>query len=255
MMARLINARLSWQILGAVLILSFWEIYGRQVSPILLPSLSRVLGELWLTVVNGRLLIATRESLLLLFTGVGIATVTGVVTGLIIGRWPKLDAILQPYIQILYASPRIALIPLVILWLGVGFWGKVFLVFLSSYFEVLIATVAGVRHVGTAYVEVARSFMLPERELFTKVILPGALPFVISGLRLGIGHGLVGVIASELFMQANGIGGLVVVAAGGFRTDRVLAALLLVSLAGVVIAWALRLVERKAAPWQKETFE
>jgi NitT/TauT family transport system permease protein len=244
-----------WRVLGVVVILGTWELYGRQLNPLLLPAFSRVMRQLGSIIANGTLLQALGESARLLVSGVLLGTIVGVTLGLVMGRWPLLDKVLDPYLHTVYATPRVAVMPLIILWFGLGFQGKVTIVFLTSFFEVVVATVIGVRHVAGTYIDVARSFVLPERYLYTRVIIPGAFSYILSGVRLGVGHGLVGMVVAELFMESSGIGNLVSHAAEQFRTDRVMAAIIVVALAGVTITALLHSVERWMAPWHKATFE
>ena len=227
-----------------------WEVLGRRSNPILLPPLSRVLQALWGFATADALQQAWFSSTRLLLMGLGLGTIVGIVGGLVLGRFQSVEEILDPFLAAAFATPRIALLPLIILWFGIGLQAQVFMVFLTSFFEVLVATVVGVRTVGRGYVEVARAFRLPRRLLITGVLLPGAVPHIVSGLRLATGHALIGVVLAEMFIQATGIGGLILSESQNFRTAGLLAAVLTVAGVAVILNALLNQVERRYAPWK-----
>ena len=185
----------------------------------------------------------------LLFTGLILGSVVGIIAGLILGANRTLSLTLAPFIQAAYATPRIALIPLIILWFGVGFRAQVVLVFLSCVFEVLTATEVGVQEISGQYFEVSRSFRLGRFQTFTKVIVPGSVSYIVSGIKLGLGHAFVGAIGAELFMQVSGMGGMVRLAMQLFRTDQVMALILVLAVAAALLIVLMRITERILVPW------
>jgi NitT/TauT family transport system permease protein len=240
----------AWMGIGLVLVFGIWQFYGQFTNPFLFPSFTRVLQQLWIYVAGGVLLQAFIQTMLLLFVGLALASVVGVIAGMIIGSNPNLSAVFAPFIQVAYSTPRIALIPMVMLWFGIGFNAQVVLVFLSCVFEVLTATEAGVQQVGKQYREVSRSFRLSRLETFTKVILPGSIAYIFSGIRLGMGAAFIGALGAQMFMQASGLGSVVKHAMQSFRTDQVMACIITLAVTAALLTAVMRRAERWAAPWR-----
>jgi ABC-type nitrate/sulfonate/bicarbonate transport system permease component len=239
-----------WTGIGIVLVLGIWQTYGQFTNPFLFPSFTRVMDQLWLYAVNGVLLKAVFETMILLFAGLAVGSVVGVIAGLIIGSNRNLSAIFAPFIQVAYSTPRIALIPLIILWAGIGFYAQVVLVFLSCVFEILTATEAGASQVARQYREVSRSFRLGRFSTFMKVTLPGSIPYIFAGIRLGMGGAFIGAVGAQLFMQATGVGVVLKQAMQSFRTDRVMACIILLAVIAAVLTAGMRHIERRLAPWR-----
>jgi ABC-type nitrate/sulfonate/bicarbonate transport system permease component len=244
-----------WTLIGIVVILSSWQVYGLVTNPFLFPTVTRVLDQIWYFLVTGVLLTAFWETAVLLFVGLAIGTALGILFGLIIGANRKLSDIVAPFVQAAYATPRIALIPLIMIWFGVGFQAQVVLVVLSCLFEVLTATEAGVQQVVSQYREVARSFRLSRLHTFTKVVLPGSVSYIFSGMRLGLGNAFIGALGAQMFMQATGLGAMVRLSSQMFRTDQVMAVLVTLSIISALLMWAMRHAERRLAPWRTDIIE
>jgi ABC-type nitrate/sulfonate/bicarbonate transport system permease component len=231
--------------------LAIWEIFGRQINPLFMSYPSKiVLGAITL-IQAGALQEALAESLRTLVLGYAAAAVFGVLVGLGIGRYREVEAALDWLTNALYATPLVALIPLVILWFGLGFTAKVFVVFLFTLFPVLINTSIGVKNVNRALIDVGVAFVANERQIFTKIILPASLPYIMAGLRLGIGRAIIGMVTAEFFTAISGLGGLVVKYGNQFRTDEMLVPVLILMGLGVVLTAALQRAEQWIAPWKK----
>jgi ABC-type nitrate/sulfonate/bicarbonate transport system permease component len=231
--------------------LAVWEIFGRQINPLFMSYPSKiVLGAITL-IQAGALQEALAESLRTLVLGYAAAAVFGVLVGLGIGRYREVEAALDWLTNALYATPLVALIPLVILWFGLGFTAKVFVVFLFTLFPVLINTSIGVKNVNRALIDVGVAFVANERQIFTKIILPASLPYIMAGLRLGIGRAIIGMVTAEFFTAISGLGGLVVKYGNQFRTDEMLVPVLILMGLGVVLTAALQRAEQWIAPWKK----
>ncbi|MDB5562104.1 MAG: hypothetical protein JWN11_1522 [Hyphomicrobiales bacterium] len=246
---------LVWAVLGIVLIVAVWQFYGQLTNPFLFPSFTRVLGQLWEYIASGILGRAFVETMGLLVVGLAIGSVVGIVVGIVIGSNANLSATFAPFIQVAYSTPRIALIPLVMLWFGVGFNAQVVLVFLSCVFEVVTATEAGVQLVTKQYREVARSFRLSRLQTFIKVILPGSVSYIFSGIRLGMGSAFVGALGAQMFMQASGLGSVVKHAMQSFRTDQVMACVITLAITAAVLTAGMRRAEQRIAPWRNDSFD
>ena len=169
----------------------------------------------------------------------------------VFGRFRLLDRFLEPILMALFMTPKVALLPLIALWLGYQDPAKILLIFLFSFFEIFFTVRNGVRTIDRDFVEVARSYSIPESIMLRKVVLPAAVPYVITGLRLGMLHGMVGVVLAGFFLENNGIGGLIFDAGGSFRVPDLFAALLTVAAVGLAISVGIRILERTIAPWKE----
>jgi len=184
--------------------------------------------------------------------GYAIAAVTGILIGLLVTSSRAVSAIANPWIDGLYATPIIAIAPLVILWFGIGIWSKVFVVFSVVVFPVIINTEAGIRNTDRTLIEAVRSFGATPLQIFRLVSLPSALSFILAGLRLGIGRGLIGVVVGELFGARAGLGYLILQSAETFNMPRLFAGVLILAIAGIGMTAAFHALERALVPWHQE---
>jgi NitT/TauT family transport system permease protein len=185
--------------------------------------------------------------------GFALAIVVGVAIGLVMGANRAVHDYLDPIIDALYATPVIALGPLFILWLGIGLEAKVGVVFILAVLPIVINTESGIRTIDPNILETASAFSATKPQVFRKVMLPGALPLIVTGIRLGLGRGLLGVVAGEFFASQAGLGFLVLSASQVFNPAGVFVGITALAIAGVVLTWLLRLVERHFAPWRVDT--
>ncbi|MFC1816407.1 ABC transporter permease, partial [Thermodesulfobacteriota bacterium] len=156
----------------------------------------------------------------------------------------------DPFITLLYATPRISLIPLIIIWLGIGLWSKVAVVFLGAIFPIIINTTGGFRTLDESLLKAARSFGADNWIIFRTIGLPGSVPFIISGLRLGLGRGLVGIVVAEMFASQAGIGYLIMLAGSSFQTDTVFVGVGIIAGSALLLDSALRMLERRFESWR-----
>jgi NitT/TauT family transport system permease protein len=184
------------------------------------------------------------------FAGFALAIVIGVPLGILMGWYSRVNAILEPFVSALYATPRIALLPLVVIWFGIGIASKVAIVFLGAIFPILVNTITGVRTIEADFVKVARSFGASDRQMFLTVVLPSAVPMLLTGLRLGLGHALVGIVVGEMYGATQGLGYLIAVAGARFQTDRVMVGIILIAGLGVALTELLRAIERRFERWR-----
>lgn len=185
-----------------------------------------------------------------LMVGLGLATLIGLPLGLLVGWYQRVSYAVNPFVNFLYATPRIALTPLLIIWLGIGSSSKIAIVFLMAFFPVLINTSQGVQALDQGAVRVARCFGASDLQLFRTVALPGTVPFIISGLRLAVGQALIGVFVAEMSGAQHGVGLMMSTAGQQFQTSKVFAGLLIFALAGVTLTYLLRRVEQYFAAWR-----
>ena len=185
-----------------------------------------------------------------LLVGYVSAALLGIVLGLLIGWYARLRYALDPFITFLYATPRIVLLPLFIIWFGIGVESKIAVVFLGAIFAILINTAAGVRNLDVNLIKVARSFGASDLQLFRTIALPGSVPFILTGLRLGIGHALTGVVVGELVAAQFGVGQMMAVAGATFQSSKVFAGLFLIAGAGMLMTFTLQRLEQRFQAWR-----
>jgi NitT/TauT family transport system permease protein len=155
------------------------------------------------------------------------------------------------YINALYATPMVAVVPLIVLWFGFGIPAKVVIVFLFMIFPILINTQQGVKHVDGGLMEVARSFCSTESQLWRDLVLPSALPFIAAGLRLAIGRGLVGMVIAEFYTSIAGLGYMIVRYANAFETAKLFVPIVVLMAMGILLVQGARALELRIAPWQR----
>lgn len=231
---------------GAVL----WEFLGSRTSAAFLSTFTATMSRLAALIRSGEFTAALLESLALFAAGFALAIIVAVPTGLLLARVRVLRVALEPYIMALYATPMAALAPFILSMMGFGFAPKVVIVYLFAVFPVLYNTIEGARSVRPELVEVARSFRSSEWRLWRDVMIPYTLPFALTGIRQGIGRGLVGMVVAEFFLSASGIGRLIIVSERDFDTAGVLAAIIVISVLGALLMGLGRLIENRFAAWR-----
>ena len=184
--------------------------------------------------------------------GYVIASVLGIAFGFGMAISVRFKQALQPWISGFYATPTIALAPLFILWLGIGIWSKVLVVIFLVLFPVTINTEAGLRTTSDRLIEMLRSFGASRSQIFFKVSLPSALPFILAGLKLGIGRGLIGVVVAELFGSRAGLGRLISQSADAFNMPDLFAGVIVLAVAGIAMTAGFGWLEKRLVPWTKD---
>jgi NitT/TauT family transport system permease protein len=200
-------------------------------------------GELW-----RHLGISSAEFAL----GYAIASVLGIGGGLAMANSARVKQAMTPWVSGLYATPTIALAPLFILWFGIGIWSKVLIVVLLVFFPVAINTEAGLRTTSERLIEMLRSFGASPRQIFLKVARPSAVPFILAGLKLGIGRGLIGVVVAELFGSRAGLGRLISASADAFNMPDLFAGVVVLAVAGILMTAGFSWLETRLVPWTKD---
>jgi NitT/TauT family transport system permease protein len=184
--------------------------------------------------------------------GYVIACAIGIALGLAMAASATMKQALQPWVSGLYATPTIALAPLFILWFGIGIWSKVLVVITLVLFPVAINTEAGLRTTSERLIEMLRSFGATRRQIFLKVSLPSAVPFILAGLKLGIGRGLIGVVVAELFGSRAGLGNLISQSADAFNMPDLFAGVVVLAFAGIVMTAGFGWLEQRIVPWTRD---
>ena len=238
-----------------------WEltvIYG-EINPLFLPKASEMFAELWVglttrapegAVFSGSILDHFLHSFKNLMFGLGIACLIGIPGGLLMGGNKYIESILSPYVWALASLPRIALVPLFILFLGFTTKMQVTIIVISAVFPIMINSWAGVKTTEKSLLAAARVFGANRVQLYVKVVLPYTLPFIISGIQQGIGRGLIGVVIAELFGGSNGLGYLIQRSADTFNTAMTFAVLLLLIVMSLSLINFTRWLEAYVAPWR-----
>lgn len=227
-----------------------WEIAPRigLVDPLFTSQPSRVLAAGWTILQTGDLASHLSVSFLELAAGLSLAVAVGVPLGLTLGASRGLRDFLDAPVMALYAAPRLALLPILVVWLGIGMASKIAVVFIGAVLPIIINAAAGPRAIDRSLVLAAYAFGAKRRDVFLKVLLPGSLPAVISGIRLGMGRGLLGVVVGEMYVSERGIGHQIMSMGSAFRVDELLFYTLLISVAGVLMTSAMRRLEERLEP-------
>lgn len=184
--------------------------------------------------------------------GYALAVVLGVPLGLVIGWYRRLSYALEPFMNFWYATPRITLVPLLALWLGLGISSKIAVVFLGAFVVILLNTYHGVRTTDPKFVAVARVFGASQVQFFRSVVLPSSFGFILAGLQLGVGRATIGVFVAEIYAAQAGLGVMIRIASNNFQVDRVIFGTLVFILLGLLAVGALRVVARRVAPWHAD---
>jgi NitT/TauT family transport system permease protein len=231
------------------LILIVWQIVGPFISPIFFTYPSRIAVAFYELTINGELPYYLAQSLEVMFYGLLSAIVVGIPLAVLMARVRWLDWALDFPINALYATPLVAIVPLLVLWFGIYLKAKIIVVFLFAVFPILINTYQGVRECDKNMLEVARSFRSSERRVWQDVLLPFALPYIAAGVRLAIGRGLVGMVIAEFYTTITGLGYMITRYANNFEMDKTFVPVIVLMTLGVSLTSGLKWLERRIAPW------
>lgn len=253
--ARRPGLSLLWPALGILLFGLTWELVARLVvrSELLLAPLSSTLVALWQLAASGELAGDFAVSAVEFALGYAAAVVVGVVAGAVFAIVPVLGRVFSPIVQGAYATPLVAVTPLLIMMFGLGLWSKIAIVFLLAVFPIMINTETGLRSVDPDYIDTARAFRATRVQILRHVILPASAVTVLAGLRLAVGRGIIGVVVGEIFGATRGLGFLIVQYSNSFRTARTLAIVLLLAVIGIGANALLESLERNLSPWRRES--
>ena len=231
------------------IVLTLWQVFGANIDPVLFTTPSKIAAAAVTMIGSGELWTYLWPSLVVLAIGLTLAATIGIAIGLLLARFWVLDVAFGVYITFLYSTPSVALVPLIVLWAGFETSAKVVILFLFAFFPMTINTYQGVKNVDSKLIEVGRAFRCSEAQLWTNIVLPGALPFIVTGLRLAVGRGLIGMVLADLYTAISGIGYLIVRTASTYQVDKMFVPIVTLGLLGVTLTALLRLLEIKVAPW------
>ncbi|HET7388624.1 MAG TPA: ABC transporter permease [Nocardioidaceae bacterium] len=247
---RLNTPKVYLPVIAGITALAVWEVVGRLSNPILFAPPSQVYLAFVKLVGNGELPAALATTLNTLAVGYFGSAVLGIAVGVLFGRRNALSRIAEPYLDAIYATPRVVITPLVVVWFGVGYPGRLFIVFIGTIIPIILNTAIGVRNARPDLLEVAYSFGVRERDLVRHVIIPGAVPYIVAGLRIAAGRALLGVVIAEIFLNLTGVGGIIATAAGYFHTAEMLVGVLVFSILGILLMTSLTWLENRFALWK-----
>jgi len=246
--------RFRWGVGSALVFLMVWELAGtfQLIDPRYASKPSSIVVAGYTLFTQDRLLYHIYISMTEMVAGFALAVVAGLILGVIMGRSRIIGGLFDPLVMALYATPRVAMIPLFVIWFGVGMGSKIFVVFIGAVFPILINTMTGIRQIDPLWVRAGRSYGATEWQLFYKVLLPGALPAMMTGIRLGWGRGILGVIIGEMYVSMAGLGYMITTAGNAIRTDELFFLVLVVALIGYLATNGFRMLERKLTPYMEE---
>jgi len=233
-------------------VLLVWQFiaFSGLVDPLFISSPSLVVRAGYGLFVEGEIWRHLRVSGTEFLLGYGLAALVGIPLGLATGWYRRLSFVLGPFIDMLNAVPRVTLIPLIVIWFGIGIWSKVVVVFLGAVIPIVINAYSGVKTNEACFLTVARSFGASELKIFSSIILPGTVPFIFTGLKYGAGRALLGVVVGELYAATEGLGYVIGAAGNTFQTDVMFFGILMFTAVGLVSAAVLNWFERRFEKWR-----
>ncbi len=246
--------RILVTVLNLALFCVVWE-FGvtlLDIKPLIAPKFSAVIGEISEMYSEGVLIENLLISLRVYLIGMALSIAVSIPLGLLLGGVKVLDRIISPYLWVIYTTPLIILMPLILLWVGINDTARVLLVFVSAVPAIVVVVMEGVKTVDPSLLRAARSFGAKKSTLFIKVILPSTIPFIATGVKMGVSRGLIGLFVGELFTSADGIGYVIELASKVFNTARVYAMLFIFVLFSVVMVGAAQYLERRLSAWRSQ---
>jgi len=241
-------------IINLVLFCVIWE-YGVQlleIKPIVLPQFSAVVGEFPKMHEEGILFSNFLFSLRIYLTGMLFSFVLSIPLGLLLGGVKVLDRVISPYLWLIYTTPLIILMPLILLWVGINDTARILLVFVSAVPAIVVVVMEGVKTVDNSLLRAAKSFGASRGTLFRKVIFPATVPFIATGVKMGVSRGLIGLFVGELFSSSKGIGYIIELAGKIFNMPRVYAMLFMFILFSMTMVGAAQYLERRLSSWRSQ---
>ncbi len=240
-------------IISIVAGLVIWEFLARLLldNELLIPPPSSVLRSLWSLTVEGKLGHHLAATLLEFSYGFTTACVIGVILGYLMGRYKWVDELMDPWIATLYSIPIIAVVPIIIIWFGIGMVSKIIVVFKITVVAIMLNTAAGIKSLDPVWLELAKSMRLSSWETTYKIRLPAAFPHIITGMRLGVGRALLGVIVAELMAANAGLGYMLRDASETWDSPKLFVTVILLAAMGLISFNLIKRIEHRIAPWRQ----
>jgi ABC-type nitrate/sulfonate/bicarbonate transport system permease component len=246
--------RVAFTAVNLTLFFLAWEFIPvwLDTPPIFLPQFSAVLGEIGEMNAEGILLPNILKSLQVYLIGMAIAIAISIPAGLLLGAVKTLDKVVSPYLWAVYTTPLIILMPLVLLWVGINDRARVLLVVISAVPAIIVVVMEGVKTVDPSLLRAARSFGADRRRLFMRVVFPSTIPFIATGVKMGISRGLIGLFVGELFTSQDGIGFIIELAQKVFNIPRVYAMLMIFVIFSLTMVGTAQYIERRVSAWRSQ---
>jgi NitT/TauT family transport system permease protein len=246
-LSRLLRSKYAIALVTVSVLLGLWQAFG-PIQPLFASYPSQIIDAAFKAFIPD-VIPSWQSTLIGYFVGITVSIPVAITVGVAMGRVELVDLILAPYVNALYVTPRIALIPVLVLWFGLDFNLRVAIVVLSSVFPMIVNTYAGMKQVDVALLDVGRVFTANGRQRLFTIILPGSLPYIFAGLRLGTARALGGVIVAEMTASFSGIGRRLINYGTFFEIDRMFVAVISIGIVGLLIARGLAFAQGRVAPW------
>ena len=221
-----------------------------RVRPIFISSPTRIYARLGQMIASGEIWEHLHASGVAFGLGGAIAILIGIPLGLAVGWYRRLSYAVEPFLAAYNATPQVVFIPLIIIWVGTGLSTKVLIIAMVTFIPLTMSALAAVKTTDARLLRVADSFGSSDWRRFRDIILPTSVPFLLSGLRLGVGRAMVGVVVGEIYASTAGVGYLINVSGASFQTDRVFVGILMIAVVGLLLTWAIYFVERRVEVWR-----
>lgn len=252
------SSRNKWiiRIVSIAVVLSAWQIIAGYIvnNELIVPTPQGIVNGFVYLVSKNIMPPPFAETLWTFAIGFIISVVVGVPVGALMARFKVVENALDPWINAFYTTPYVALVPLFIIWLGNSeFTVQVFVVILAVIFVIIVNSFQGFKNANKNLIETGRSFGVSGFSLYRRVVFPSSFPYIVAGLRLGIGRGLIGAIVAEMFLQLVGLGYLIGYYASFFQVGNVMAIVISIGLVGMALTEILKYVESKVSVWRIES--
>jgi len=243
----------TYRLIVLLIVGAIWQAFALAIHSLLIPTFTATVQGVFTLLGDVKVWEAFYLSNQALVIGFAVSLVVGILAGLAAARFRSIEGFIDPYLNILLVTPMAALIPLLIMSLGIGMASRVVLVFVFAVPVMIVNTRAGVRQVEANLIEMATSYGASEGDIWRKILLPGALPAIMTGIRLGLGRGVTGMVVVELLFVGVGIGNLINEFRGSFDPDLLYAVVILVVVEALILINIVRVIERRIAPWASGT--
>jgi ABC-type nitrate/sulfonate/bicarbonate transport system permease component len=238
------------RVTAVVVFFFWWEYAARQANPMFMTYPSAILRAAWELTLSGELPEAFLASMVPFLIGLTISIVGGILIGIMIGQFWWLEYMFDPFLNALYAIPRVALVPLIILWAGLETNGKIVIVVSIAIFPVIVNTYSGIKDVRGSLIEIGRAYSASEFQIFSKIVLPASVPYIMAGIRLSVGLAIIGIIVAEFFTAITGLGGIIVLYANNFATAKLFVPIIVTGMLGIALSELVAYVERRLSRWR-----
>jgi ABC-type nitrate/sulfonate/bicarbonate transport system permease component len=236
---------------GAVIVFfCWWEWAARDANPLFMTYPSAIFDAALEMTRSGQLQQALLQSATPFAVGLAVSIVFGIVIGILIGSFWFLEYSTDLFLSALYATPRVALVPLIILWAGLGLTGKVSIIVSLAIFPVIMNTYAGIKDVRGSLIEIGRAYCATDYQIFVKIVLPAAVPYIMAGIRVAVGLAIIGLVVSEFFTAVGGLGGLIVTFSNNFATAKLFVPVVVIGVLGSGLTQLVSLLERRFSRWR-----